>query len=339
MSSSSFRIFFYLVFCGLASGLTAQTFFLPTANTAIFEPDGGAERFYVGTVGRPWTAGQFGCVRSEGWQMHEGIDIRCVQRDEKSEPTDPVTSVADGTVAYLNRKAGLSNFGNYAVIRHNIEGLEVYSLYAHLRQITSDLEAGVAVKAGQPIGVMGRTSNTSQGISKERAHVHFELNLYINERFSDWHNQNMPGQRNDHGRWNGQNMVGLDPTEVFLTQQKQGAQFSLLNYVRNQKEMFRVVVRDTKFPWIQRYPVLIKRNAVAEQEGIAGFEIALNYNGVPYQLIPRAASEIKGKDRIQLLSVDEAEYRSHPCRKLVIKRGQMWQLTAIGTRLLDLLTY
>src|SRR5262245_44080305 len=73
---------------------------LPTANRALFEK-GGDERFFAGTAGKPWTTGTFGCVRTEGWQMHEGLDIRCLQRDKHGEPTDPVMATADGTVAYI----------------------------------------------------------------------------------------------------------------------------------------------------------------------------------------------------------------------------------------------
>jgi hypothetical protein len=65
----------------------------------------------------------------------------------------------------------------------------------------------------------------------------------------------------------------------------------------------------------------------------------LNYNGVPFEAIPRAASEIKGKGRFQLLSVNEAEYRRNPCRKLVTQRGSRWELATRGINLLDLLTY
>ncbi|HWH71271.1 MAG TPA: M23 family metallopeptidase, partial [Candidatus Sulfotelmatobacter sp.] len=124
-----------------ALGLSAQPFQLPTANHALFEK-GGAERFFVGTVGKPWMTGTFGCVRSEGWQVHEGLDIRCLQRDKHGEPTDPVLAAADGTVAYISTRAGLSNYGKYLVIRHQVEGLEVYSLYAHLSEIRSDLRVG-----------------------------------------------------------------------------------------------------------------------------------------------------------------------------------------------------
>jgi murein DD-endopeptidase MepM/ murein hydrolase activator NlpD len=180
--------------------LAAQPFQLPTANRAIFDPDGGAERFFVPTVGKPWQSGCFGCVRTEGWQMHEGIDIRCLQRDKKDEPTDPVLATADGTVAYVNRKPSLSNYGNYVILRHTVDGIEIYSTYAHLREIRSGLQAGDAVKAGEPIGVMGRTANTQQGISKERAHLHFEFNLFVTDRFPTWYRKNFPKQRNDHGQ-------------------------------------------------------------------------------------------------------------------------------------------
>ena len=135
----------------LGANVWGQPFQLPTANRALFEP-GGEERYFVGTVGKPWTSGTFGGVRSEGSQLHEGLDIRCLKRDRKGEPADPVLATADGTVAYVNRKAGLSKYGNYVILRHLVEGLEVYSLYAHLSEVKAGLHAGQTVKAGS----MGR---------------------------------------------------------------------------------------------------------------------------------------------------------------------------------------
>src|SRR6185295_4929809 len=132
--------------------LVAQPFQLPTANRALFEK-GGEEKFFVGTVGKTWTSGCFGCVRSEGWQMHEGLDIRCLQRDKHGEPLDPVMATADGTVAYINTKPSLSNFGNYVILRHSVDGLEIYSIYAHLREIRPDLKVGQLVKAGESIAI------------------------------------------------------------------------------------------------------------------------------------------------------------------------------------------
>ena len=327
-----------LLACLCALHLQGQPFLLPTANHALFEP-GGEEKFFVPTVGRTWTSGCFGCVRSDGWQMHEGLDIRCLQRDKHGEPTDPVMATANGVVTYVNAKAALSNYGNYIVLRHNIDGLEIYSLYAHLSQIQEGVSPGKAVKAGEVIAIMGRTANTREGISKERAHVHFELTLLVNDRFPSWFRKTFPGERNDHGEWNGQNLVGLDPRAILLEQHSQGKKFSLLNYVRTQTPLCHVLVRDTSFPWLKRYRGLQRINPVALNEGVAGYEITLNFNAVPFELIPRAASEIKSKARFQLLSVNEAEYKKNPCRRLVVKRGNHWELTSNGRRFLELLTY
>lgn len=317
---------------------TAQPFQLPTANRALFEK-GGEEKFFVGTVGRPWTSGTFGCVRSEGWQMHEGLDIRCLQRDSKGESTDPVFATADGVVAYLNEKSALSNYGRYLILRHTIDGVEIYSLYAHLRELRAGLKVGQSVKAGETIATLGRSTNTREGISKERAHVHFELNLLINDRFAGWYKKNFPTQRNDHGLWNGQNLVGLDPRLILLAQRAQGAKFNLLQHLKHQTEFCRVTVRATGFSWLNRYPQLVKPNPRANQEGLAGYEIALNFNAVPFELIPRAASELKGKAKFQLLSVNEAEQKKSPCRRLVTQRGSRWELAPRGLNVLELLTY
>jgi len=324
---------------GLLCGpIGAQPFGLPTSNHALLEPRDGPA-FFVGTAGKPWTSGQFGCVRSDGWQMHEGLDIRCLQRDRKGEPTDPVLATADGTVAYCNRRAGLSNYGNYIVLRHLLDGVEIYSLYAHLRDIRGDLKPGRGVKAGETLGLLGRTSNTPHGIPQERAHVHFELNLLLNDRFSGWHRAEFPKERDDHGKWNGQNLAGLDPREIFILQAQLRDKFSLRQYVRGQTELCRVLVPDTSFPWLSRYALLIRRNPLAESQGIAAYEVALNYNGVPYQLVPRALSEVKAHNRITLISVNEPEFRKHPCRKLIAQHSGQWHLTRRGLKLIELLTY
>ena len=147
-----------LFFC--TGALAQQPFQFPTANHALFEP-GNESNFFAPTApDKPWMTGNFGCVRTDGRQMHEGIDIRCLQRDKRGEPTDPVMATADGTVVYFNTKPSLSNYGNYIVLRHVVEGVEIYSLYAHLREIRPGLKIGQPVKAGETIATMGRTSNT-----------------------------------------------------------------------------------------------------------------------------------------------------------------------------------
>jgi peptidoglycan LD-endopeptidase LytH len=319
-------------------GAQAEVLRLPTANRALFEL-GGEPHFYTPTPGRPWTSGAFGCVRSEGTQFHEGIDIRSLQRDKNGEPTDPVWATADGVVLYINDRAGASNYGKYIVLRHSIHTLEVYSLYAHLREIQPGLKPGQSVRAGENIGVLGRTANTRQPITKERAHLHFELNVLVNGRFNEWHKKTYRTDKNEHGIFHGQNLLGFDPAAVFLAQRQEGDRFNLLNWFRRQPELCRVLVRGKDFPFPHRYAPLVSPNEVAAREGIAGYEIAFSTSGVPFQLIPRAASEIPGTERFQVISVNEAEHKNNPCRRLVARRGNGWELTAQTRLLLDLMTF
>jgi murein DD-endopeptidase MepM/ murein hydrolase activator NlpD len=341
-----------------ASLFAQEPFQFPTANHYLYER-GSELKFFAPTApDKPWTSGSFGCVRNDGQRLHEGLDILHLQTDRRGEPTDPVMVAADGTVVYINMKPSLSNYGNYLVVRHVVEGMEIYSLYAHLSAVQPGLKTGDAVKAGEVIATMGRTSN-AEVITKDRAHVHFELNVLVNDNFAAWFKTASPGERNDHGEWNGQNLNGLDPREIFLREHNPVAKFSLLNFLQSQTELCRVLVRATNFPYLKRYPMLVLRNPVAEKEGVAGYEIALNLNGVAFALMPRAESEIEGRAGsplpaanvnsnirrarsdapYQLLSVNEAEEKANPCRHLVVQRKGHWQLANEGLRELELLTY
>lgn len=322
----------------LGTSVPAETFRLPTANRALLEP-GAEPRFFAPTVGKTWVAGTYGCVRSDGHQMHEGIDILATKRDARGEPLDPVLATAGGTVCYVNRKSALSSYGNYIILRHLVDGLEIYSFYAHLASAREGLKPGQAVQAGEVIGTLGRTANTRERIGKERAHLHFELALLANDRFAAWFRRYRPGQRDDHGPWNGQNFLAFDARQVLLLQQQMGAKFNLLAWLRAQPPLCRVLLRQTDLALLQRYPALLRRNPVAEKEGVAGYELALSSTGLPFEIIPRAASELKGSAKIRLLSVNEAEQAKHPCGRIVTRKSTGWQLTSKGDRLLDLVCY
>lgn len=318
---------------------SAQSFHLPTPNRAIFE-SGAEEKYFAPTPGKTWQAGTFGCVRSEGHQLHEGIDILWTQRDKKGEPLDTITAAAEGTVAYVNRKSGLSNYGNYIILRHRIDGIGVCTLYAHLASIREDLQKGDKVKAGEKLGVMGRTTNTKTRIATERAHLHFEIALVASERYANWHESTLKGLRNDHGNWNGRNLLGLDPRAVLLRQRAEGDKFSLLRYVQAQTELCRVLVKQSDFAFAREHRALVRSNPATEKEGIAAYEMVLNFNGVPCQLIPRAPSEVKGYSaKYHLLSVNEAEQKKNGCRKLLTSKSGKWALTPEAQQHLDLLTY
>ena len=313
-------------------------FQLPTSNRAIFET-GGEPRYFAPTVGKTWVAGTFGCVRSDGHQLHEGVDILRMSTDRRGEPMDSVMAVADGVVVYVNTHSGLSNYGNYIVIRHQIDGVTLYSLYAHLSAIRNGLRAGVEVRTGDGIATMGRTTNTRSSIGKERAHLHLEFDFQLNPRYADWHGVHRAGERNDHGNWNGHNLLGLDPWQLFLEQRRAGAKFSLARWIKGQTELCRVFVKATDFAWLRANPGMIRPNPRAQKEGIAGYELALNFMGLPFECTPRAASEMKSLVSNQVLYVNEVEQRQHPCRKLIHQRGGHWELAPAGVELMSLLLF
>jgi len=321
-----------------ASTPTPPPLRFPTPNTALLELDGG-ERFFVGTAGHPWTHGMFGCTRTDGWQMHEGIDIRAAERDSRGEPTDPVFATADGKVAYINTRAGLSSYGIYLVLEHEISGMQVWSLYAHLKEVDSELGIGTEVRSGERIAAMGRTANTRSGISKDRAHLHFEIGFLTHLRFPEWLKKTVRGSRNDHGQFNGQNFLGIDPQILLLSSHRFGDNFDLARFLTAQRELFRVAVRSRPGDWIERYPMLVHDADRLSLESIAGYEIHFDYTGVPVRIYPRAEAGLPSKQRTTLISVDKEEYARNPCRRLVTRRGDQFRLGANGVRLLDLLTY
>jgi hypothetical protein len=341
ISRPAFRVRPYVLILSLlltSASSHSDLFILPTPNRAIFKP-GAEEEYFVPTPGKTWTSGTFGCVRTDHHQLHEGLDIKCTQRDARGEPADPIFATASGKVVYLNPTAGLSNYGKYIILQHEIEGLPIFTTYAHLSQFAPGLSVGDSVRQGQVIATMGRTTNTRQPISKERGHLHFEIDLRINDRFAAWHTAKLPGERNDHGNWNGKNFAGLDPRLILVEQHRLGPKFSLHEFIRSRPELCRVIVRDTKFPFLRAYTSLIHRNAKADKEGVAGYEISLDFNGVPFSLTPKARSEIGSGPRFELSAVNENEATLNPCRKLVLKRSGQWQLSNAGTQWLDLLGF
>lgn len=310
----------------------------PTPNTALLEPEGG-ERFFVGTAGKPWTHGTFGCTRTGGWQLHEGIDIRSVERDSRGEPTDPVFATADGIVAYINNRAGLSNYGIYLVLEHELGGMRLWSLYAHLKEVREGLQVGDALQSGERIATMGRTANTRSAISKDRAHLHFEVGFLTHLRFPEWLKKTVRGARNDHGVFNGQNFLGLDPQILLLSSYRFGDNFDLARFLTAQPELFRVAVRSPPTQWMERYPMLVHNPQGLSSEATAGYEIHFDYTGIPVRIYPRTETELPSNQGATLLAVNEEEYARNPCRRLVVRQGGQFRLGANGTRLLDLLTY
>lgn len=237
---------------------------LPTENTAILR--GGGPSFYMyvdrnfeGQKSSPWEGGQYGFVRdpvrTAGGlvfkRLHEGLDIKPVRRDARGIPLDPVKSVAAGEVVYVSERSGASNYGKYVVIRHIWGGCPYFSLYAHLNVIS--VTPGQKVAAGQPIGVLGFTGS---GINLIRAHLHFEINLMMSNRFEEWHVRNFQGSPNVHGLYNGLNLSGLDPA-AFILQNRKNPSLTVPEFLAKQEVFYRIAVPAPgpvdlvgRYPWM-----------------------------------------------------------------------------------------
>lgn len=125
---------------------------------AVYNPaDGEMPQITTGAFMRP-AMGEITSGFGARWgKFHDGVDI--------AKPgTVPVVAAADGEVvrSYLS-----SSYGNCVIIRHNLNGQQFESLYAHLQNRA--VQTGATVTKGQFIGNMGSTGDSTG------QHLHFEL--------------------------------------------------------------------------------------------------------------------------------------------------------------------
>ena len=242
------------------------------------------QRDFEGQVSQPWEGGQYGFVRDPRrigseviyTRFHEGIDIRPLHRDANGEPEDVIHAIAAGTVVYTNPVPRNSNYGCYVVIEHHLDGFPYYSLYAHLKTVTARI--GDAVNQGSPIAIMG---HTGEGIDRERAHVHLELNLLLNSHFSDWYQRHHAADVDRHGIYNGINLAGIDIGRFYLEMQKD-AGLTVAAFVQRGEPWYRVLVPvSPKMDLTERYSWLLEGDADAPS-----CEISFDRTGLPLKVRP-----------------------------------------------------
>lgn len=328
---------------GLSAGPAAAQplrLVLPTSNDAVFVGGGPAfyqytERNFEGRTSYPWEGGQYGFVRNavrapggiRYTRFHEGVDIRPIYRDEDGEPLDTVRSIDDGRVVYTSTAPGASNYGRYVVVEHTWQGCAYYTLYAHLARV--HVYPGQLVARGQRLATLGYSGN---GLDQRRAHLHFEVNLFLSDRFEAWHRVNFPRVRNEHGRFNGQNMAGFSPSEL-LVALRDDADLDLALFLRDQPEAFAVAVPGGRaLDIVRRYPWLAPPSGNVLP---GGWEIAFTGSGFPigvtplrYRVLAPSVVRVSGAVRYEGLATNG----------LLARTGQDYRLSARGLRFLDLVT-
>jgi len=290
----------------------------PTPSTA-WEQGRGIEAFVQPTVSGEPESGLFGCVRGNGRQFHEGLDIKPVRRDKAGEAQDAVTAAMDGIVRHINTKPGDSSYGRYVVLEHPDLKPAVYTLYAHLARVDSAVRPGQRVAQGRQLGVMGRSAG-GYAIPRERAHLHFEIGLRVTDSFQSWYDWKKLGSPNQHGVWNGMNLLGLDPLD-FLRLWRARRVDNFQQYLDRMRPAVRVRVATSRIPdFITRYPSLLEKPLPIGPVG--GWEVAFNSTGLPFSWTPLTPAEVSGQraGSVQLLAVDAALARGHRCKTLVRSR-------------------
>jgi murein DD-endopeptidase MepM/ murein hydrolase activator NlpD len=266
---------------------------LPTDNDAIFRGEGSefyqyVDRNFKGVKSTPWEGGRYGFVRnpvetSSGLmfsRLHEGIDIRPLQRDATGDSIDPVRAIAPGVVVHTSHVPGYSNYGKYVVIEHNFDGCKYYSLYGHLSSIA--VRNGQRVQQRDQLGVMG---HTGEGLNQVRAHLHLELNLMMSRKFESWHETFFKSDPNRHGLYNGLNLVGLDIARLYLALQKRPG-LTIPDFLASEETLYRVLLPASRhFDLAKFYPWMVRQKADAEA---ASWEVSFNRAGVPLKIEPSA---------------------------------------------------
>lgn len=296
----------------------------PTPNRAWADGKPPSEWLQHAGSGDP-SSGGFGGVRSGGRQFHEGIDIRAVARDRRGEPTDPVFAAMAGVVRHISSSPGDSSYGRYVVLEHPAATPAVYTLYAHLSQIAPGLRVGASVTAGGTLGTMGHSSGGYM-IPTDRSHLHFEIGVAVTQNFQAWYNGRKFGSRNEHGMWNGMNLLGLDPLAFYNDWRAQRIG-SVQDFFNRMEPVVKLRIATYQTPdFVRRYPSLLTKPVPMGL--VAGWEIKFNWSGVPFAWTPLNAQEVVGlkANTPQIVEVDAAVERRERSRSLAVERRGAWAI-------------
>lgn len=243
------------------------------------------------TVSGELSSALFGCVRNDGNRFHEGLDLRPIARDARGEALDPIFAFADGVVRYVNRDSSSSSYGRYVVVEHLNIAPGVVSLYAHLRSVPQTIRPGVAVRGGEKIAVMGRSAG-GYAIPRDRAHLHFELGFWLGDDFQEWYDQQPFKSTNDHGAYNGMNIVGMDVWALFNALRR-GEAHDAWEFLLSEPVAVEAYVRKTSIPALLRANPHLMEN-LRLPDGHAGWRIDLTWYGLPTSFRALTADEMLG---------------------------------------------
>jgi murein DD-endopeptidase MepM/ murein hydrolase activator NlpD len=288
----------------------------PTPSTAYLDGQ-PFEVFVQPTASGTPRSGLYGCVRNGGTRFHEGLDLAPVGRNAQGEAVDPIVVVADGIVRHVSSRPSDGGYGRYVVVEHPDLVPAVYTLYAHLAAITPGLSVGDRVNRGDRLGIMGRSAG-GYSIPKDRAHLHFEMGVRFTDSFSRWYSAQGYGSPNNHGVFNGMNLVGFDPL-AFFDAFKNGRASQPIDFMATLPVAVTVRVNDRRIPdFARRYPMLVEGEVPVN--GPAGWEIDFHGSRLPLRLKPLSVAA--PGSRFEIVRSDAGELSAWTCRSLVARSGK-----------------
>lgn len=295
----------------------------PTPNPAWAEGRPPGDYLQHAGSGDPESGG-FGGVRTGGAQYHEGLDLKCIARDRRGEPTDSVMAALAGVVRHASASAGNSSYGRYIVLEHPDAVPAIYTLYAHLARLAPGLKAGDRVTGGQIIGTMGHSSG-GYVIPRDRSHLHFEMGVMITRNFQAWYNRRKFGSPNDHSLWNGMNLMGFDPLD-FYNRWRARKVDNFQDYFAQMPVAVRLRLATRRVPdFVLRYPSLLTRPLPAS---VAGWEIKFDWTGLPFAWTPLSDLEAVGltPEKPKIVEVDPAITKRNRSKSLAVSHRGGWKV-------------
>lgn len=101
--------------------------------------------------------------------IHLGIDFWLPQET-------PVCSMLDGEVVVAVNNAGNKTYGGLVILKHQVDGLEFYTLYGHLSvESAAKYKVGDCLKRGEEIGQLGTPDENGNWAP----HLHFQVMLSL----------------------------------------------------------------------------------------------------------------------------------------------------------------
>lgn len=109
-------------------------------------------------------------------RLHLGIDIWAAAGT-------PVYAPLKGMIHSFNNNNNFGDYGPTIIVEHNLNGLQLHTLYGHLSQSSLDgLQTGQPVKMNQAIGQLGGAEENGHWPS----HLHFQLMFDMEGYYGDY---------------------------------------------------------------------------------------------------------------------------------------------------------